>query len=69
MPSPSLADALDAASFVSLTVCRSGAEWQASLEVESGAFRIRVGRTPSLALEALFEPVPAFAPSLPPLPY
>lgn len=61
-----LTQLLDRVEFASLSICRSGAEWQASLQVSRGSFRIRVGATPSEALAALFEPVPT---ALPPLPY
>lgn len=58
--------ALDAHPFRALTICRTASGWQASLEVSAGSFRIRTDATPSLALEALFLPVPS---DLPPLPY
>lgn len=64
-PMPNLPEQLDAAAFHSLSLCRSGDEWQASLEVERNSFRIRTASTPSLAIAVLFEP----APTLPPLPY
>lgn len=56
---------LDAADYVALNICRTGREWQASLEVERGKFRIRIGATPSEAIAALFAPAPRFVPPLP----
>lgn len=64
-----LPQSLDAADFKALNICRSGDEWQASMNVEGSAWRIRVGATPSEALAALFAEVPSAAPALPPLPY
>ncbi len=56
--------ALDGADFYSLSVVRSGVEWQANLAVEPGnSFRIRHGATPSEAIAALFV---ADAPLAPP---
>jgi hypothetical protein len=47
-----LAD-LDRERFVSITICRSGGMWQASLETVPGSFRVRVAYTPSEALDAV----------------
>lgn len=63
---PSLPELLDRAEFVSLTLCRAGGEWQASLEVARGSFRVRVGSGPA---EALAEVLGGGAETLPPLPY
>lgn len=62
---------LDRAEFASLSLVQVGKEWQASLEVTRGSFRIRMGATPSEALEALFGmEAPSLCPAaLPPLPY
>jgi hypothetical protein len=51
--SPDISEALNRADFVSLTLCASGSEWQASLEVTRGAFRIRVAASPAEALGAV----------------
>lgn len=64
------ASQLDRAEFASLNLCHTSDGWQASLETERGAFRIRVGATPSEALAALFEVGGAvLPPNPPPLPY
>jgi hypothetical protein len=70
MQIPTLSSALNSADFVSLTLCRSGDQWQANLLVEKGGgWCVRVGATPAEALlDVLLGWVPADAPVLPPPP-
>ena len=46
-----------------LNICRTPQGWQASLEVATGTFRVRVGDTAEEAVRELL------VPSLPPVPY
>lgn len=57
---------LDRPDFLSLSIVRSGSEFQASYEVTRGSFRVRFGATPSAAIAELFAPAPR---DLPPPPY